>query len=71
MSLRPTRLWLNRRVMILMQLCSEVSNSVSSKAVVPAPAPVARGTVSSSEDISVAVAPVAVSGSGPQRQHHP
>ena len=46
-------------------LCSEVSTAaVSSKAVVPAPAPVARGTVSSSEDISVAVAPVAVSGVG-------
>ena len=45
-------------------LCSEVSNSVSSKAVVPVPAPVARGTVSSSEDISDAVAPVAVSGVG-------
>ena len=46
-------------------LCSEVSTSVSSKAVVPVPAPVDRGTVSSSEDISVAVAPVAVSGAWP------
>jgi len=45
-------------------LCSEVSTSVSSKAVVSAPALVARGTVSSSEDISGAVAPVAVSGVG-------
>ena len=45
-------------------LCSEVSTSVSAKAVVPAPAPIARGTVSSSEDISEAVAPVAVSGVG-------
>ena len=45
-------------------LCSEVSTSVSAKAVVPAPALVARGTVSSSEDISETVAPVAVSGVG-------
>ncbi|MDC0584966.1 SLBB domain-containing protein [bacterium] len=45
-------------------LCSEVSTSVAAKAAVPAPAPVARGTVSSSEDISETVAPVAVSGVG-------
>ena len=45
-------------------LCNEVSTSVSSKTVVSAPAPVARGTVSSSEDISDAVAPIAVSGVG-------
>ena len=52
-------------------LCSEVSTSVSAKAVVPAPAPIARGTVSSSEDISEAVAPVAVSGVGATAPHHP
>ena len=46
------------------QLCGEITAVAAPKAVVEAPAPVARGTVSSSEDISVTVAPVAVSGVG-------
>ena len=50
--------------MILMRSVVKFSAAVSAKAVVPAPAPIARGTVSSSEDISDAVAPVAVSGVG-------
>ena len=46
------------------QLCGEITAVAAPKAAVEAPAPVARGTVSSSEDISIAVAPVAVSGVG-------
>ncbi len=43
-------------------LCSEITAVAAPKVVFEAPAPVARGTISSSEDISDAVAPVAVSG---------
>ena len=57
--------------MILMRSVAKFLTSVSAKAVVPAPAPIARGTVSSSEDISEAVAPVAVSGVGDTAPHHP
>ena len=46
------------------QLCGEITTAGAEKVAVQAPDPVARGTVSSSEDISVAVAPVAVSGVG-------
>ena len=46
------------------QLCGEITTAGAAKVAVEAPASVARGTVSSSEDISVAVAPVAVSGVG-------
>ena len=46
------------------QLCGEITTVGAAKVAVQAPAPVARGTVSSSEDISVSVAPVAVSGVG-------
>jgi hypothetical protein len=46
------------------QLCGEITTAGAAKVAVQAPAPVARGTVSSSEDISVSVAPVAVSGVG-------
>ena len=46
------------------QLCGEITTAGAAKVAVEAPAPVARGTVSSSEGISVAVAPVAVSGVG-------
>ena len=46
------------------QLCGEITTAGVAKVAVQAPTPVARGTVSSSEDISVAVAPVAVSGVG-------
>ena len=48
----------------LEQLCGEITSAAGPKVAVEAPDPVARGTVSSSEDISVAVAPVAVSGVG-------
>ncbi len=46
------------------QLCGEITTAGAAKVAVQAPAPVARGTVSSSEDISVTVAPVAVTGVG-------
>ena len=46
------------------QLCGEITTAGAEKVAVQAPDPVARGTVSSSEDISVAVVPVAVSGVG-------
>ena len=44
------------------ELCDEITAVATQKVAIQAPAPVARDTVSSSEDISVAVAPVAVSG---------
>ena len=44
------------------KLCSEINSVGAAKVAVETPAPIARGTVSSSEDISVTVAPVAVSG---------
>jgi protein involved in polysaccharide export with SLBB domain len=47
------------------QLCGEITTAGAAKVAVQAPVPVARGTVSSSEEISVAVAPVAVAGVGP------
>ena len=46
------------------QLCGEITTADAAKVAVQAPDPVDRGTVSSSKDISVAVAPVAVSGVG-------
>ncbi len=46
------------------QLCGEITTAGAPKVALEALAPVARGTVSSSEDISVTVAPVAVSGVG-------
>ena len=46
------------------QLCGQLTTVVTPKVAIEAPAPVTRDTVSSSEDISVAVAPVAVSGVG-------
>ena len=46
------------------QQCSEITTAVAPKLAIEAPAPVVRETVSSSEEISVAVAPVAVSGVG-------
>ena len=46
------------------QLCGEITSAAAPKVALEAPAPVARDTVSSSEDISVTVAPVAVSGVG-------
>ena len=39
------------------ELCGEITAAAAPKVALEAPAPVARGTVSSSEDISVAVAP--------------
>lgn len=45
-------------------LCNEVDSLVSSRQFVQPPASIERETVSSSEDISVTVAPVAVSGVG-------
>ena len=44
------------------ELCDEITGVANQKVAIQAPTPVARDTVSSSEDISVAVAPVAVSG---------
>jgi protein involved in polysaccharide export with SLBB domain len=46
------------------QLCGEITAAAAPKIAVEAPDPVARDTVSSSEEIAVAVAPVAVSGIG-------
>jgi protein involved in polysaccharide export with SLBB domain len=46
------------------QLCGEITTAGVAEVAVQAPDPVARGTVSSSEEIAVAVAPVAVAGVG-------
>ena len=46
------------------QLCAQITAGAAPEVAVQAPAPVARGTVSSSEEISAAVAPIAVSGVG-------
>ena len=46
------------------QLCAQITAEAAPKVAIEAPAPVTRDTVSSSENISAAVAPVAVSGVG-------
>ncbi len=46
------------------QLCGEIKSAAAPKVAIEAPAPVARDTVSSTEEIAAAVAPVAVAGIG-------